>query len=335
MKAVVIDGLGRLSVRDVPEPAWPAGEPVIATRLAGICNTDLELAKGYMGFVGTPGHEFVGVVQSGPAHLVGRRVVGEINAACGRCETCRAGLGRHCPHRTVLGIAGRPGVFAERFSLPAENLLPVSEELSDEDAVFTEPLAAAMEILEQISVPRGQSALVLGDGKLGLLVAQVLALHGCHVCLRGHHERKLGLARKWGVTASCVAPGESAAAAPGQAGCHAAEKFPLVVEATGTPAGLRDALSSVQPRGTVVLKSTYAPSQLPTLDAAKVVVDEVTLVGSRCGRFAPALDLLAQRKVDVRCMIDHCLQWAQVEEAFRLAARRGVLKVLVRFDGAG
>jgi len=340
MRALVIEGPGSLRYRDVPEPAWPPGEARVAVRLTGICNTDLELLKGYLGFTGIPGHEFVGVVENGPGHLIGRRVVGEINAACGACETCRAGMERHCPNRTVLGIQKRPGAFAERLSLPAGNLFAVPDEVSDEEAVFTEPLAAALEILEQVHLPPGERVLVLGDGKLGLLVAQVLARHGCRVWLRGRHERKLALARRWGVCALRIedcglrneaAPGPEAEAQSAIPNPHSAiEGFPFVVEATGSPAGFREALSAVRPRGTVILKSTYAPGELPALDAAKVVVDEITLVGSRCGRFGPALRLLAQGKLDVRGLIDHRKPLAQGEEAFQLAARKGALKVLVQ-----
>ena len=336
MRALVIEGPGSLRYRDVPEPAWPPGEARVAVRLTGICNTDLELLKGYLGFTGIPGHEFVGVVEAGPEHLIGRRVVGEINAACGACETCRAGMERHCPNRTVLGIQKRPGAFAERLSLPAGNLLAVPDEVSDEEAVFTEPLAAALEILEQVHLPPGERVLVLGDGKLGLLVAQVLARHGCRVWLRGRHEKKLALARRWGVTA---VPGAEHGVRSEKKDSPDSEPrtpnpelglFPFVVEATGSPAGFREALSAVRPRGTVILKSTYAPGELPALDAAKMVVDEITLVGSRCGRFGPALRLLAQGKLDVRCLIDHRKPLAQGEEAFQLAARKGALKVLVQ-----
>jgi threonine dehydrogenase-like Zn-dependent dehydrogenase len=322
MRALLIDGPGAIHLRDVPEPAWPPDEVRISVRLAGICNTDLELLKGYMGFTGIPGHEFVGVVTEGPERLKGRRVVGEINVACGNCEMCRAGLGRHCATRTVLGIYNRPGAFAERLSLPQESLLSVPDEVNDEEAVFTEPVAAALEILEQVHIPPGEKILVLGDGKLGLLVVQVLLLHGCRVHVQGRHEKKLSLARRWGATTSAVTPDEPEN--------PSRDRYLFVVEATGSARGFRDALASVRPRGTLILKSTYAPNQLPPLDAAKVVVDEITLVGSRCGRFGPALRLLAQGKLDVRSLIDHRKPFDQAEEAFRLAEQRGVLKVLLQ-----
>jgi len=323
MRALVIEGPGAIHLRDAPEPELASGEALVSTSLAGICNTDLELVKGYMSFTGIPGHEAVGTVVDGPSRLKGRRVVGEINAACGACSTCLSGMARHCSHRTVLGILKRPGVFAERFCLPVGNLVVVPDEVSDEDAVFVEPLAAALEILEQIHIPPGERVLVLGDGKLGLLVAQVLLLHGCRVHLRGRHEKKLALARRWGARTQLAANRSTT--------IEAKNGYRLVVEATGSSRGFREALTSVKPRGTLVLKSTYAPDQLPVLDAAKVVVDEITLVGSRCGRLAPALRLLAEGKIDVRSLIDHRKPFEEGEEAFALARQPGVLKVLLQF----
>jgi len=323
MRALWIDGPGILRLTEVPEPAWPPGEAIVGVRLAGICNTDLELAKGYLGFTGIPGHEFVGIVKEGSERLIGRRVVGEINVACGSCETCRAGMGRHCPARNVLGIFKRPGAFAERLSLPPENLFTVPDAVSDEEAVFAEPVAAALEILEQVHLPPGANVLILGDGKLGLLVAQVLLLHGCRVHLQGRHERKLVLARRWGATTEVAASQEPANATR--------DRYPFVVEATGTASGFREALARVRPRGTLILKSTYAPDRLPLLDSARVVVDEIALIGSRCGRLGPALRLLAQGRLEVRGLIDHRKPFEQAEDAFRLAAQRGMLKVLVRF----
>lgn len=326
MKALVIEAPGVVRLREIPEPALPAGECRVAVTLAGICRTDLELARGYMGFTGVPGHEFVGVVTAGPAHLKGKRVVGEINVP----EPGPDDGGkrphiedpRHYVTRSVLGILGRQGAFAESLTLPPENLLVVPGGVPDDVAVFTEPLAAAMQILEQLDVPAGQRALVIGDGKLGLLIAQVLKVHGCNVTLRGRHDGKLELARSWGV-ATERADGQTATAA-----------FPLVVEATGSPQGFQEALRRVAPKGTIVLKSTYAPGECPELDAAKVVVDEIRILGSRCGRFAPALKWLAEGKVDVRSLIEARMPLAQGEEAFALAARRGVKKVLLEIGAA-
>ncbi|HYG77105.1 MAG TPA: alcohol dehydrogenase catalytic domain-containing protein [Planctomycetota bacterium] len=319
MKALVVEPAGTLQLKEVPLPPLAKGECRIAVKQVGICRTDLELVKGYMNFTGIPGHEFTGRVVEGPDRLINRRVVGEINAACGKCPTCRGGLGRHCPERTVLGIYKRPGAFAQFVDLPEENVLSVPDSVSDEEAVFVEPLAAALEIFEQMHVLPGTRLLVIGDGKLGLLISQVCAALGARVTLFGRHEKKLALARRWNVEA--VKPGESAPAF--------FERYPVVVECTGTPQALALAVNWIAPRGTLVLKSTYAPSQPPQLDWARVVVDEITVLGSRCGPFAPALRLLASGKLDVRALIDHRKTLEQGVEAFELAATRGTLKVLV------
>lgn len=318
MKALHIDSPGVLSLREIQPPELADGECRVAVRMAGICRTDLELAKGYMNFTGIPGHEFVGSVVEGPERLIGRRVVGEINAACGRCAACRNGMGRHCPDRTVLGIFKRSGAFAQSLALPAANLLPVPDNVTDEDAVFVEPLAAALEIFEQIHVEPGSRMLVPGDGKLGLLVAQVCAHMGARVTLSGRHDKKLAIARRWNVeTIRADSPAPS-------------ERYPFVVECTGTPGALATAIESTAPRGTLVLKSTHAPSNPPKLDWAKIVVDEISIVGSRCGQFAPALRLLTQGKIDVRSLIDHRVPFERCVDAFTLAATKGTLKVLVQ-----
>ncbi|MGD0092282.1 MAG: alcohol dehydrogenase catalytic domain-containing protein [Planctomycetota bacterium] len=323
MKALWIEPSGKLELRDVPLPPLAQGECRIAVHLTGICRTDLELAKGYMGFTGIPGHEFAGTVMEGEERLLGRRVVGEINAGCGQCAACRSGMERHCAARSVLGILRRPGAFAEFLDLPARNLLTVPGNVSDEEAVFTEPLAAALEPFEQTHIPPGARMLVLGDGKLGLLAAQVCCHYAARVTLLGRHEKKLALARRWGVEAVCATEeGEATAANFG--------RFPYVVECTGSPAGLAQAVTLTAPRGTLILKSTYAPSAPPQLDWAKIVVAEITVLGSRCGLFAPALRLLAGGKIDVRCLIDHRKTLDQAVEAFELAGRKGTLKVLVR-----
>lgn len=307
---------------DVPPPPLLPGECRVAVRMAGICRTDLELLKGYMDFTGVPGHEFVGTVTDGSERLEGRRVVGEINAACGMCAACAAGLGRHCPERTVLGIFRRSGAFAESLCLPTQNLLTVPDQVSDEEAVFVEPLAAALEIFDQLHVKPGARMLVIGDGKLGLLIAQVCAHHGARVTLVGRHEKKLSIARRWGVEAVLEKerPPEDAARY---------ERFPYVIECTGTPGAFSSALAWTAPRGTIILKSTYAPKETPQLDWARIVIDEITILGSRCGPFAPALRLLAQGKFDVRSLIDHRKTLEQGVEAFELAGRPGALKVLV------
>jgi len=307
---------GRIQMRWRPRPRRPEGFALIRLRLAGICNTDLELARGYYAFRGTPGHEFVGeVVEADRKRLRGRRVVGEINLACGRCLWCRRGLGRHCPHRTVLGIAGHPGAFSEFFTLPERNLHVLPDSIPDEEAVFVEPLAAACEILEQVRIPPGAKVAVLGDGKLGLLVAQVLHREGLRVRLFGRHPEKLAIAEAAGVEIEARAVRPAAA-------------FEWVIEATGSADGLREAVAMTRPRGTVILKSTV--HELVKLDTAPVVVNEISLVGSRCGRFEPALELLRQRALRLREMITAEYPLAEAPRAFRAAARKGALKILLR-----
>ena len=305
----------RLRMRDeAPTPEPPRGEALVRVLRAGICNTDVELTRGYYPFTGIPGHEFVGVVEQGPSALVGRRVVGEINAVCGACGACLAGRRTHCERRTVLGIVSRNGAFAEYLMLPAENLHPVPDAVPTDAAVFTEPLAAALEIQEQIPIGRRDRVLVVGDGKLGQLVAQTLALTGCALLVVGRHDAKLGL-----LTARGIETGRADRATRGE--------FDVAVECTGDPEGFAVAQSAVRPRGTLVLKSTYAGAL--TLDAAAVVVNELMLVGSRCGPFAPALRLLAEGRVAVEPLIHARYPLTQAVAAFEHAQRPGVLKVLL------
>jgi alcohol dehydrogenase len=309
---------GRVELREVPAPERKPGEALIRLVLAGICNTDLELQRGYYAFSGIPGHEFVGeVIAADNAALVGRRVVGEINLPCNNCEWCRRGLARHCHNRTVLGIAGHPGAFAELLTLPEANLHVLSDAIPTRCAVFTEPLAAAFEILEQAAIPAGAEVAVLGDGKLGLLIAQALAASGLRVRLYGRHREKLAIAARAGIATELAAAELPAAA------------YDWVVEATGSAAGLAQAVGMVRPRGTVVMKSTVH-NAVP-LDAAPVIVNEITLLGSRCGRFEPALDLLARNAVDVESMIAAEYPLRDAECAFAHASRGGTLKVLLRF----
>ncbi len=297
-------------------PQRPEGFALIRLLLAGICNTDLELQRGYYGFSGIPGHEFVGeVVEADTGDLIGRRVVGEINLACGHCPWCKRGLGRHCPARTVLGIARHPGAFSEFLTLPEANLHRVPDAMSNETAVFTEPVAAACEILDQVQIPKGSAVAVLGDGKLGLLVAQVLQVNGCRVHQFGRHPEKLRIARSAGVTTEIA--GDNLPEA----------EYQWVVDATGSSTGLRAAIRMAQPRGTVILKSTVH-GDIP-VDTAPVIVNEITLVGSRCGRFEPALDLLARGAIDVESIIADRFALAEAPAAFGRAAQRGVLKVLL------
>ncbi len=306
---------GRARLRQVPEPRPRRGWARVQVLRSGICNTDLELLRGYHGFNGIPGHEFVGRVVGPAGANLGRRVVGEINLGCGRCSWCVRGLRRHCPRRKVLGIVGHPGAHAAFLTLPESNLFPVPDSVRDQQAVFVEPLAAAAEILEQLGSVRGRKAAVLGDGKLGLLVAQVLAHHGAEVNVLGKHKAKLALARRLGLAAI---PAERARQ----------RTYELVVGATGSPAGLPRALELARPRGTIVLKSTF--HGLARFDAAPLVVNEVTVVGSRCGRFAPALDLLARGAVRVDALISEELPLRRATAALRLASKPGVLKVLLR-----
>ena len=280
--------------------------------LAGVCNTDLELVRGYYPFTGIPGHEFVGRVEDGPPEWTGRRVVGEINASCGACPTCRAGRRTHCPSRTVLGIKGRDGAFAEWLTLPTENLQAVPDHLPDDVAVFTEPLAAALQVQEQVPVGPRDRVVVIGDGKLGQLVARTLALTGCALTVVGRHARKLGLLSSRGVATAADVEAQSA---------------DVVVECTGNPDGLALARAAVRPRGTIVLKSTYQGET--TVNLSAVVVDEVTLVGSRCGPFAPALALLVSGRVEVADLVDARFPLAEGVAAFEKAGAPGVLKVLI------
>lgn len=307
---------GRVEVRHAPRPRRAEGFALIRLVCGGICNTDLELQRGYYGFSGTPGHEFVGeVVEADSRDLIGKRVVGEINLACGECDWCRRGLGRHCPSRTVLGIVKHPGAFRELMTLPQRNLHIVPDTIPSEAAVFTEPLAAACEILDQVRIQRGAKVALLGDGKLGLLIAQVLGAHGFTVHQFGRHRHKLRIAAAAGVHTAMVRGKVPSAA------------FDWVVEATGSPEGLRRAVAMTRPRGTVILKSTLHGA-VP-IDTAPVIVNEITLVGSRCGRFEPALKLLRQGKINVASMISECMPLAQAPSAFARAAEPGVLKVLL------
>ncbi len=306
---------GAVSVRRQPVPRRPEGFALIRLLYGGICNTDLELQRGYYGFRGTPGHEFIGeVVEADDRRWIGQRVAGEINLACGKCEWCARGLGRHCPKRTVLGIVKRPGAFREFLTLPECNLRRVPREISSEEAVFVEPLAAACEILDQVRIPRGAPVAVLGDGKLGLLASQVLQAHGAEVHQYGRHKEKLRIAEQAGVST------EIAKKLP-------VAKYEFVVEATGSSEGLRQAVQMTQPRGTIIMKSTV--HGLVSIDTAPVIVNEITLVGSRCGRFEPALRLLKNKKVRVDGMISEVLPLKDAPRAFRAAAKKGVLKVLL------
>ena len=317
MRALVINN-GLHLKNNYPAPTPPPGEALVRVLQAGICNTDLELVRGYMNFTGVPGHEFVGVVEQavGREELIGQRVAGEINAACGVCETCRAQRRTHCPQRTTLGIDRRDGAFADYLLLPFENLHPLPAAVTDDQATFVEPLAAACEILEQVKIRPTDRVAVIGDGKLGLLCAQVLALTDCHLIVVGHHAEKLQILERRGIAITLdLNPLE-------------AKSLDIVVEATGTPAGFEAARQIVRPRGTIVLKSTYQGETVP-VSLTQIVVDEITLIGSRCGPFAPAIQLLANRQVDVESQIQARYALNEGVAAFERAAQKGTLKVIV------
>ncbi len=322
------DGRARLR-DDLPLPEPPEGEALIRVLRAGLCNTDLELVRGYYPFRGVLGHEFVGAVEEGPSSLLGRRVVGEINAVCGTCRHCTAGRRSHCARRTVLGIVDRHGAFAEYLTLPIPNLHLVPDEVSTDTAVFAEPLAAALEITEQVQLRPGDRVLVAGDGKLGQLVARALGLTGCEVVAVGRHPRKLALLEASGVRTVLLPrdSGEEDTEPDWNGGALEPGSFDVAVECTGNPSGFALARRALRPRGTLVLKSTYAGRL--TMDASSVVVDEIALVGSRCGPFPPALRLLTAGRVEVESLIDARYPLAEAEAALERAGRRGTLKVLL------
>lgn len=308
---------GVVSVRAQAPPRRPEGFATIRLIYGGICNTDLELQRGYYGFSGTPGHEFVGEVMDADAsEWIGQRVVGEINLACRVCDWCRRGLARHCPRRTVLGIVKHPGAFRELLTLPLQNLHRVPKNITNKQAVFVEPLAAACEILDQVKIPPNGNVALLGDGKLGLLIAQVLLASGFKVHQYGRHKEKLKIAASAGADTSLIKNDVLPSA-----------RYDWVVDATGSPEGLRQAVAMTRPRGTVILKSTV--HGLAHIDTAPVVVNEISLIGSRCGRFEPALRLLRTGAVNVDPLISETYPLKDAPRAFRRARTGGVLKVLL------
>jgi threonine dehydrogenase-like Zn-dependent dehydrogenase len=288
---------------------------LVKVRLAGICSTDLQIIQGYMGFCGVPGHEFVGTVAEGPEELRGKRVAGEINFACGHCDYCAQGLARHCRNRSVMGILNADGAFADYLAVPLTNLHQVPDNVADEEAVFTEPLAAAFEILEQVPVDPTDEVLVLGDGKLGNLCAQVLRLASAHITVLGKHLEKLKLVKRAGVRTMLLSDWHP-------------KLFDVVVEATGSASGLELALRAVRPRGTVVLKSTIARNHDVSL--APVVINEINLIGSRCGLFPPALQALQDKTVSVTPLIAQIYPLANGIDAVKHAARPGAKKILLQ-----
>jgi threonine dehydrogenase-like Zn-dependent dehydrogenase len=314
MHALVFDG-GLKFRSDYPAPVPAPAESIVRVALAGICGTDLEIARGYMKYRGVPGHEFVGtVVETSNPKLRARRVVGEINAGCGHCATCAAGLARHCASRTVLGILGRDGAFAELLRLPDANLIPIPDSMPDDVAVFTEPVAAACEILEQVQLARNKSIAVMGDGRLGALVAFTLKAEGHLPLVCGHHPEKLARLGSLGLATANEA--------------SLTEKFDVVIDCSGSGAGLQRAIELVKPRGTIVLKSTAAAGA--EINLAPVVVNEITVVGSRCGRFQPALEALEAGRIDPRPLIDATFALDDGLAAFEAARNPLNFKILLR-----
>jgi len=307
----------KLSLRTHPKPEKDGNEALVRVIKAGICNTDIELIKGYMGFSGIPGHEFVGVVEdSEDRNLVGKRVVGEINIGCSECTSCKNGMERHCPNRKVLGIFNHDGAFAEYLVLPNKNLIPIPDKVSDDEAVFIEPLAAALEIQEQINIQKDTSICIIGDGKLGLLIAMTLSLISSRVTLIGKHkerEKLINTIRYLHIETDDVRK----------------EQFEIVVEASGSPRGWKSAVKMVKPRGTIVLKSTYADTV--SFDLAPLVIHEISVVGSRCGRFTPALNLLIRKEVNPLPLIQQRFPFNEYQKAFSTASQKGALKIFLEF----
>lgn len=316
MQALVFDGDLQIKNLPIPEPA--RGEALVRVTMTGICKTDAEIVKGYMRFKGILGHEFVGIVErSENPDLLGLRVVGEINAGCGDCEYCKRGMERHCPNRTVLGIDGRDGAFAEYLTLPERNLMKIPDKLTDEKAVFTEPLAAVLEILEQVKLTPSTRVLVIGDGKLGLLTAMAFHQIGCDLLLVGKHLDKLSIFQEIGGKTITLNRLHSET-----------NRFDVVIEASGHPSGWSVAINHLKPMGVLVLKSTYHGDF--SCNPAALVINEISVVGSRCGLFEPALRMLARGLVDPAPLISHVFPFSEAREAFSRSLEPGVFKVLLK-----
>ena len=316
MRALVFDK--ELTYRDnIPVPEPGDNEALIKVICAGICNTDLEIIKGYMGFNGIPGHEFVGVVERcGNEELIGKRVSGEINIGCGICGYCRSGDRNHCPERSVLGILGREGAFADYITLPVDNLHLIPDSVSNEEAVFVEPLAAGFEILRQIDIAPSDKVAVFGDGKLGLLAAQVLSLTGCDVTVVGKHRSKLQILDELGIKTVLASE-------------FSEKDMDVVVECTGSDSGITTALKTVRPRGNVILKTTVADRG--DLDLNLIVINEISLIGSRCGPFPDAINAIAAGNIKLSPLISAEYPIEEGLRAFEHAAERGILKVILKF----
>ena len=315
MKAVVFDNGLKLD-NNYPMPVPQKGEALIKVNTIGICNTDYEITLGYMGYKGILGHEFTGVVEKAEnKDLIGKRVVGEINCGCGQCDWCAQGLERHCFNRSTLGIWQREGCFAEYVCLPEKNLLVIPDNVTDEEAVFVEPLAA-LEILEQVHIPPYKRVIVLGDGKLGLIIALALNAAGLDITLVGKHEEKLNIAKAQGVKTELLN------------NLKIEKAYDFVVEATGSITGFETSLALTKPRGTLILKSTIAASK--EFNLAPIVIDEITVLGSRCGQFAPALRMLEQKRIDVKPLISDIYAIDDSIEAFERNKEKSSVKVLVK-----
>ena len=318
MRALVFDNILSINPRQ-PEPPAVEGDTLLKIRQAGICTTDLEICKGYMGYRGVLGHEFVADVVDSPTRgLIGKRVCGEINIVCGRCDLCVAGLSTHCRNRSVLGIQNHNGVFADHARLPAANLHVIPDSIDDDQAVFVEPLAAAFQVLKQLNLDGRKWVTVLGDGRLGLLVAQVLQTAGVAVRVIGKHPEKLALCEKWSIRSRPLAD------------IVPRHDQDVVVDCTGSPAGFELAMQMVRPRGTIVLKSTFASGK--PLNLAPLVIDEITVVGSRCGPFREAIRALAMKQIDVVSLIHRRMKFSQAIEAMELAGKTGVMKVILTME---
>ncbi|MFZ4520226.1 MAG: MDR/zinc-dependent alcohol dehydrogenase-like family protein [Bacteroidales bacterium] len=315
MKALFFNG--SLSLRDIPVPVPGEKEVLIRILFSAICNTDLEILQGYMGFSGIPGHEFVGEVVSTGSEFYGKMVVGEINCPCGVCYLCRSGRRTHCPNRTVLGIFNHHGVFAEYIVLPEENLHVVPTGVLPEQAVFTEPLAAALEIFEQVHIKPTEKAYIFGAGKLGLLIAQIFRLNGCDYTLFSRSEARITKAKSMGINATLLST------------LSDTDKAEVCVDCTGNSEGINVALAHLYPRGKLILKTTVAQPEI--IDLNQLVIHEFELIGSRCGPFKPALKLLGKELVNPMPMISGTFDFDDILDAFEFAAQPGVLKVLIRY----
>ncbi|MFC1553510.1 alcohol dehydrogenase catalytic domain-containing protein [candidate division KSB1 bacterium] len=315
MKALLFKNI--LKITDIPKPVRKDGEALVKVILAGICNTDLEITKGYMNFSGVPGHEFVGIVEDCDSKgFLNKRVVGEINSGCGKCDLCMEGDPRHCKDRSVLGIFRKNGAFAEYLILPEENLLTIPDSISDIKAVFTEPAAAALQIFDDNSLPENSRIGIIGDGKLGLLISIIAKTMGFKPCLIGRNKKKLDLAEKWGIhTGNNIKN-------------RYPETFKNVIECSGNPSGLELAMHITEPKGKIILKSTYRSDKC--IDLSPIVINEISLIGSRCGRFEPVMDILGNLEIDLEDMITEIFEIEDGLAAFKKAEHKDSLKVLLK-----